>query len=77
MAVSNNITVIWDVRPYSLVDGLQVFKSLLLLYTEDGSSRYLQNVSIYLQEVHSVIPKSQSSLSKCLDVFKQQQRRRL
>lgn len=26
MAVSNNITVIWDVRPYSLVDGLQVFK---------------------------------------------------
>ena len=65
MAVSNNITVFWDVRLYSSVDG----------YQGNGGSRYLQNVSTYLHKVLYHIPKSQSSLSECVDVFKHQQRR--
>jgi hypothetical protein len=57
--------IVWDDRPYSLVDG----------YQENGDNRYPQNVSTYLHNVQCHIPNSQSSLSKCLDVFKQQKRR--
>lgn len=44
MAVNNNVTMLWNVMPHSLVDWYQCFRGTGA-YLQDRGNRFLQNIN--------------------------------